>query len=200
MEKTVSDYGEAYSVVVKLTLSGRLAEAKNVLAEIPGQPNEIFLSLSRGVPKRTQLMVFQRDGFNCRYCGRCVVVPPVLRLLSICFGEVFPYHPHWKMSVSHLAFWRDLASCDHLIPVARGGTSKAENLVTACYMCNSIKQSWLVDELRWAVSPIPARSSWDGLCSQYSGLLKVAQERHAEANLRYFREWSKAVRAGRDRK
>ena len=194
MEDTINDYGEIYSEIVKLALSGHLDEATAILAEIPGQPKAIVRASSRGVSKRSQLSVFQRDGFRCRYCGRRVVMPPVLRLLSICFGEIFPYHLHGKMDVSHLAFWRDVSSCDHLIPVARGGTSEAENLVTACYMCNSIKQNWLVDELRWVVMPVSARSPWDGLCSQYARLLKMMKERGEGTDLQYFREWSSAVR------
>ncbi|MDA1313550.1 MAG: HNH endonuclease [Acidobacteria bacterium] len=194
MQETLHDYGKAYSEIVKLALSGNCDEAKAMLAKIPGQPNPIVRVSSHGVPKLSQVIVFERDGFRCRYCGRCVVMPPVLRLLSICFVEVFPYHLHGKMDVSHLAFWRDIASCDHLIPVARGGISEVENLVTACYMCNSIKQNWLVDELRWAVRPAPVGSSWDGLCSQYAGLLEMAKECSDGADLPYFRDWSSAVR------
>lgn len=36
--------------------------------------------------------------------------------------------------------------CDHVIPVARGGSSDADNLTTACRHCNRSKGSKLISE------------------------------------------------------
>jgi len=142
-----------------------------------------------------QLKVFRRDRFTCRYCGRCAVFPPILRLLSITLSHVFQYHPHGKMSQCHLAFWRDLASCDHLVPVARFGKSDEQNLVTACYMCNSIKQSWTVAELGWELQAIPQDDSWNGLSDKFPALMEFCGTRFAAARIPYFRNWLRALNA-----
>jgi hypothetical protein len=59
-------------------------------------------------PIRAQLRfrVLQRDGFRCRYCGRSGNAPGV---------------------VLHV---------DHVVPLAAGGTSTEDNLLTACEECN----------------------------------------------------------------
>lgn len=36
--------------------------------------------------------------------------------------------------------------CDHVVPVARGGSHQDENLVTACFKCNRSKRDKLVSE------------------------------------------------------
>ncbi len=36
--------------------------------------------------------------------------------------------------------------CDHIVPVARGGTHDPENLTTACFPCNRSKRDKLVEE------------------------------------------------------
>src|SRR5688572_24805578 len=65
--------------------------------------------------------VFLRDGFVDRYAGTSLVFPPVLRLISQTLPEEFPFHPNWKMSECHVAYWELSATVDHVIPVARGG-------------------------------------------------------------------------------
>jgi HNH endonuclease len=54
-----------------------------------------------------RLVVFERDGFTCRYCGR---------------------RPSTGEDV--------VLEVDHLIPVAEGGTNDLHNLVTSCWDCN----------------------------------------------------------------
>jgi len=43
-----------------------------------------------------------------------------MRLISLILPDDFPYHRNGKMSECHIAFWRDTASCDHVVPVAPG--------------------------------------------------------------------------------
>ncbi len=114
------------------------------------------------IPQSKQIEVFSRDNFTCRYCGKRTVFNGTLRAISIMLPDDFPYHPHWKWNNTHPAFWELTASCDHLIPVARGGTNNIDNLVTACYKCNSIKTNWTLEELRWELYK-PANTNWDGL-------------------------------------
>ncbi|MBU4222615.1 MAG: HNH endonuclease [Euryarchaeota archaeon] len=114
------------------------------------------------IPESRQIQVFFRDKFTCQYCGKRTVFIGTLRVISILSPKEFPYHPHWKWNETHPAFWELTSSCDHLVPVARGGKSNIDNLVTACYMCNSIKANWTLDELRWKKHE-PADVEWDGL-------------------------------------
>ncbi len=120
----------------------------------PSKRKEISLSL--------QLEVFKRDHFTCRYCGKETIYVGALRLINHLLPEEFPYHKNWKWEKTHPAFWELSASCDHILSVARGGGSEMENLVTSCYMCNSIKAHWTIEELRWELKEIN-HTAWDGL-------------------------------------
>lgn len=114
-----------------------------------------------------------------------------MRLVSEFLPDILPYHPHGKQSECHIAFWIYMASCDRVVPLARGGTSGLSNPVTSCYQCNSIKQSWLLSELRWEIRP--AGSQWDGLSSSYEMLL----DRLPGEKIAYYRDWRCALAAAR---
>jgi len=58
------------------------------------------------LPARLRFGVLQRDGFRCRYCGRPGSAPGV---------------------VLHV---------DHVVPLAAGGATTEDNLLTACEECN----------------------------------------------------------------
>lgn len=192
----VRDFGSIYAEVLRRLVDGRTSEAAGLIQAVPNwRALPASRHSARAAPIGTQMRVFRRDSFICRYCGRRTVLPPVLRLLSIALCDVFPYHPHGKMSRCHLAFWRDIASCDHLTPLARFGTSDEQNLVTACYMCNSIKQHWTIEELRWEVRAIPESGAWDGLSGGYGTLLDFCEPRFAAARIPYFRNWLRASKA-----
>ena len=136
------DLSSQYRLVADSILSTDPAKAAQAIRQIPGLPPEVRFQ-RKTVSLRTQVRIFLRDGFNCTYCGRLVVFPPVLRLFSEYFNginrDLFPYHPHGKSSETHLAFWRDMASCDHLLSVARGGGGTEENLV--CALCANMTET-----------------------------------------------------------
>lgn len=183
----MSDFADQYRSIVQSILAGQTKEAREIGRCIPGSEQGIS-TVPRSLPISLQCRVFFRDHFVCRYCEKRTVLPPVLRLLSHFLGNDFPYHPHGRMTECHVAFWRDIVSCDHVLPVARGGNSTHENLVTACYMCNSIKQNWVVEELRWEIRPISALT-WDGLSASFGTLLKAAEVPVTT----YYHNWLKAV-------
>lgn len=58
-----------------------------------------------------RVSIFERDGFECQYCGR-----------------------------------RDDLTCDHVVPLVRGGSNDIDNLTTACRSCNSSKSDKLLEE------------------------------------------------------
>lgn len=61
--------------------------------------------------------IFVRDGWRCHICRR-----KVLRTKAV---------PHPRAPV-----------IDHLIPLNDGGADSAENVATACFMCNSVKRQF----------------------------------------------------------
>ncbi len=187
MRRRHTSYADRYVSVVNLVLEDRVSEARRILRSIPGAV-DFNCTSAREIPLKRQITVFRRDHFTCRYCGRRAVFRPVLRVLATLFPSELPWHPHGKMTDCHVAFWRDYASCDHLVPAARGGTSAVRNLVTACYMCNSIKQNWLIEELRWTLLPIRDRE-WDGLCSLYPRLIPLLPKQRGG----YYERWLRAL-------
>ena len=68
----------------------------------------------RRVWQLLRLIVFERDGWTCVYCGKRT----------------------WELT------------CDHVVPVSRGGSSTLENLVTACLACNLAKATKTPEEWR----------------------------------------------------
>src|SRR4051794_39007142 len=91
------------------------------------------------------------------------IVPPVLRLISLALPADFPYHPNWRTTETHSAFWEVGATVDHFVPRCLGGSSDDSNLVTTSMARNSAKMNWSCEQLGWAVFPPGDMSTWDGL-------------------------------------
>lgn len=62
-------------------------------------------TLRRAPSPQVLAEIYDRDRYQCRYCGRKTVLIEVMRLLSGLFPEQFPYHPNWKASETHPAYW-----------------------------------------------------------------------------------------------
>jgi 5-methylcytosine-specific restriction endonuclease McrA len=120
---------------------------------------------------------FARDRYTCRYahCQRPTVHLAVLKLLSKTFPDVLPYHSNWCPVDRHVLYWTYSTSLEHRVPFPAGGTSAADNLLTACYQCNDVKKHLPLDVLGWTVSP-PADASWKGL-TEYLSPLRAAVAR-----------------------
>jgi 5-methylcytosine-specific restriction endonuclease McrA len=125
---------------------------------------------------------FSRDHYTCRYshCRRQTVSTDVFRLLSTAFPNILPYHRNWRPLDRHILYWIYSTSLEHLIPFRSGGTSAAENLLTACYECNDIKNYLPIERLEWQVTE-PASSEWNGLI-EYIPRLRSAIERLSQAS------------------
>lgn len=128
------------------------------------------------VSTRAAVAVFRRDSWTCRYCGLRTIAPPVLRFLSEIYPKEFPYHPNWKSGEIHDSWLVLSTSLDHVVPGARGGDWHApENLVTACWACNSAKADLLLGELGWEIlTEDHVRSDWDGLTDSVDDLWVLA--------------------------
>jgi hypothetical protein len=71
---------------------------------------------------------FLRDGFVDRFSGDRLIFPPVLRVLSLTMPDRFPFHPNWKMSETHPAYWDLCPTIDHVTPVSLGGADDESKL------------------------------------------------------------------------
>jgi hypothetical protein len=117
----------------------------------------------RNYSKAQSFRVFVRDGFIDRYTGDKLVFPGVLRLLSLMMPTKFPFHPNWKVSETHPAYWELFPTVDHVIPVARGGLDEEANFVTTSMLHNSAKAHWTLGELGWSLHDKGNFHDWDGL-------------------------------------
>ncbi|MCA9019723.1 MAG: HNH endonuclease [Planctomycetaceae bacterium] len=100
--------------------------------------------------------------------------------------DEFPFHPNWKMSECHIAYWQLSPTIDHIIPVARGGTDEESNWASTSQLRNSAKANWLLEELGWELHPPGDLQEWDGLLHWY---VDYAND-HAEIKTDpWFRGW-----------
>ena len=120
--------------------------------------------------------VFRNDGFIDQYSGEKLIYPPVLKILSLKMEHEFPYHKHWKMSNTHIAWWELIPTVDHVVPVARDGADKEENWVCTSQLRNSAKSNWLLDELGWERKEKGDLEKWDGMMGWFMEYMKTAPE------------------------
>ena len=76
---------------------------------------------SSRIRKSLRFAVFARDNFDCVYCRQ--VFPPPLDGRGL--------------------------TLDHVVPRCKGGSDRADNLVTACVRCNSARQAKSVNDPLW---------------------------------------------------
>lgn len=69
------------------------------------------------IKKSARRAVYERDGLKCRYCGK---------QLKTSFGRPFVINGPDSL----------IATIDHVVPRAKGGTNAQTNLVTSCWPCN----------------------------------------------------------------
>lgn len=119
-----------------------------------------------------KMRLFIRDGFIDRYSGKRLLFPNVLRVISLELGAAFPFHPNWKMSDCHVAYWYLSPTYDHVIPIARGGKDIDSNIVTTSQMMNSAKSNFLIEEIGFSLYPPGSIEEWDGMISWYKGYIK----------------------------
>lgn len=83
-------------------------------------PNKIQNPFSRSFSVKFKTKLFKRDGYRCGYCS-------------------------WENGIAGKE--DRILTLDHIIPVAHGGTSKEENIVTCCLPCNIKKNDGILDFL-----------------------------------------------------
>jgi hypothetical protein len=141
--------------------SGGVAAAGDLIRA--GYPFAPIAPENRRYSASQSLQVFTRDGFIDRYSGQRLVFPGVLRLLSRLLPEEFPFHPNWKISETHPAYWELFPTIDHLVPIARGGSNSEANWITTSMSRNASKANWTLAELGWSLREPGSLAEWDGL-------------------------------------
>lgn len=168
-------------------LSGRVNDAARVLKE--NCPHKVITVAARRYTVCEKMRLFCRDGFIDRYSGDKLVNPGILKILSYYCPKEFPYHPHWKTSETHIAYWELTPTIDHVIPVALGGIDDASNWVTTSMLHNQIKSVWTLEQLNWSLRERGDIREWDGLTQTFMKL--VANDKNL-LNDAYIKRWFEA--------
>ena len=167
------DYVPPIEAAVRALVDGERVAGERALQPIAYPPRSFLPRPAIRAPKAA--LIIKRDHFCCRYCGRKTIATPIMVLLGSLYPASFPYHPDWKAGLTHPAAITRSPVVDHLVPGAWGGDwTDDENLVTACWPCNSSKADLTLEQLGWPpIKPIPD-TDWDGLISLYRRLWIVA--------------------------
>lgn len=144
-----------------------------IINEYPFEGKEIS---SRKYSQYEKTKVFMRDGFVDRYTGNRLINPGLLKILSVYFPNHFPYHPNWKMTETHSAYWDFHPTIDHLVPIAQGGQDEDSNWVTTSMFNNSRKANWTLEQLQWQLYEPGDIRDWNGLSNVFLQLVEKDKE------------------------
>ena len=163
------DKSEVIESIAKMLQMKNEEEAKRIICSD-------YPHVNVEIEKRTYTMAekmeqFLRDGFIDRYTGKKLVNPGILKIISYYFPNEFPFHPHWKMSQTHIAYWELIPTIDHVYPIAKGGHDNKDNWVTTSMKNNSIKSNYTIEEINWKLYPQGDLKEWDGLTSLFIELV-----------------------------
>ena len=156
----------------------------------------------RPIPKDLQILVFRRDGWMCRWCGRPVIFAPAMKYLQRFVrdhsgvNEPLAYHDaHWTRCNAPLLDHMG-AVIDHVEPHSHGGSDVADNFATACNKCNASKSNTLQGEFRKRAPLHRVKGkygepeNWDGLSTLFLILVERAGETATASEL----DWLKSLR------
>ena len=126
------------------------------------------MSSRKPISKSIQATVFLRDNWCCRYCGVEVFFSPALKVLADLSPGHGYYHRNGKKDKMSSLLLNRCAAVDHINPVSSGGTNEIDNLISACWECNTRKSN--SDPAKWINRIIPLEdlnlaNNWDGFLS-----------------------------------
>ena len=168
----------------KLIASGSKESARNII-------NNQYKFNYKDIQKRThtdsqKMETFLRDGFIDRYNGSKLVIPGILKVLSVYFPDEFPYQSHWRMQETHVAYWELVPTIDHVVPIAIGGEDNKENWVTTSMLHNAIKSNWTLEQIGWEIQNPVNLTEWDGLTSLFINIVDKDKELLKD---QYIKKW-----------
>ena len=181
-----------YNTILKVCSQidlGNDSKAREIIQE--EYPFKLHEKTARKIKDSQAFSIFKRDHFIDQYSGDRLIYIPTLRIINWKLkDDVFPYHPHGKMSKCHIAFWELIPSLDHVIPLARNGKDEEENIVTTSMLKNSIKANWTLKELGWKKIEVKNLPNWDGLVNWYIDFYqKNISDLRPLPNYSYFKHW-----------
>lgn len=178
VREPVDRYSEPLDKVVRALLAGDRAVAETQMSAIAFKPAPPAARRPR--PSIDELArIYERDHYQCRYCGIRTFNSAVLGPLSTAFPTQLPAHPNWKADSTHPVYLLQFVTNDHVVPVAWGGDSRDPgNIVTACWPCNSAKADVPLDALSgWRLrEPTEADPTWHGLADLHAALWQALGE------------------------
>lgn len=181
-------YFERFEALAATVAGGHIDQARNIVQSI-ARRGATDSSRRQNASLRLWTAVFARDSYTCRYCERRTIAPPILRIVSHLFPDLFLFHPNWKTSETDASYFILSTSADHIVPVTRGGSDSPENLVTACWMCNGMKSNFLLTELPNQTLKPAANNAWRGLTEHLNTMTSAA----GLTGDPYLRRWSEAI-------
>ena len=165
---------EIISNVIELLIGNNEILAKSII--VNEYPHKIYNVEKRIYTVHEKMEQFISDGFIDRYTGEKLINPGILKVLSTYFPDEFPFHPHWKMTETHVAYWEMIPTLDHIYPIAKGGRDDKSNWVTTSMKNNSIKSNYTIDEIHWTLHPKGDIRDWDGLSKAFVKLIEINKE------------------------
>ena len=166
--------GDIISSIVEMLMDNNKSSAKSII--INEYPHKTYDVEKRTYTITQKMEQFISDGFIDRYTGKKLLNPGILKVLSVYFPDDFPFHPHWKMTETHMAYWELVPTIDHIYPIAKGGHDDKTNRVTTSMKNNSIKSNYTIEEIRWTLYPQGNIKDWDGLSKSFIDLVDKNKE------------------------
>lgn len=105
----------------------------------------------------------ERDGFHCRVCGIPLIRAEVREKMARAYPKALPWgHSNTTQHAAFQALWLQY---DHIVPHARGGLNKSDNMIIACAGCNYCRWHYTLEEVGLSDPRLrePVGSKWDGL-------------------------------------
>ena len=149
-------------------------------------PHTRFETEKRSYTTLQKMIQFIKDGFIDRYTGERLLNPGILKVISAYLPDEFPFHSHWKMTQTHIAYWELVPTIDHVYPIAKGGQDHESNWVTTSMKNNSIKSNYTIDDIHWRLYPKGDMADWDGLTSMFIELVEHNPELLSDS---YIKTW-----------
>ncbi len=120
----------------------------------------------RRSPRFYEREVFERDHYQCRYCGMPIVAKEALRAFERAVG-ISVFRVLGTNAQQHGVIHAFKVVADHVVPHKLGGRTLPENLVTSCPGCNYGKENFTLEQLGLddPRDRLPIPSTWDGLTS-----------------------------------
>src|SRR5690242_7568854 len=99
MREPVDRYSDTLVIVVRALLRSDRQAATAAMSEIAFEPPYTPAGYRPGLRQLAE--IYERDRYQCRYCGIRTINSGVLALLSWAFPTELPVHPNWRAEATH---------------------------------------------------------------------------------------------------